>query len=117
IEEMINYFQYELSGPTGSEPVAIHTELAAAPWNPKHHLLRIGLKAKSVPTEKLPPSNLVFLIDVSGSMMGSNRLPLAQASMKMLVDQLRDRDQVAIVTYAGSADVALESTPGNQKTK
>jgi len=117
IEEMINYFQYELPGPTGSEPVAIHTELAIAPWNPKHHLLRIGLKAESVPTEKLPPSNLVFLIDVSGSMMGSNRLPLAQASMKMLVDQIRCRDQVAIVTYAGSADVALESTPGSQKTK
>lgn len=117
IEEMINYFQYELPGPTGSEPVAIHTELAVAPWNPKHHLLRISLKAKSVPIEKLPPSNLVFLIDVSGSMMGSNRLPLAQASMKMLVNQLRDRDQVAIVTYAGSAEVALESTPGSQKAK
>lgn len=117
IEEMVNYFQYDLKGPSTNEPVAIHTELATAPWNPKHYLLRIGLKAKSVPTDKLPPSNLVFLIDVSGSMMGANRLPLAQASMKMLVDQLRDNDHVAIVTYAGSTTVALESTPGNQKTK
>lgn len=117
IEEMINYFQYDLKGPSGGEPVAIHTEMATAPWNPKHHLLRIGLKAKSIPTDKLPPSNLVFLIDVSGSMMGANRLQLAQASMKMLVDQLRSNDRVAIVTYAGSAGVALESTPGSQKTK
>lgn len=115
IEEMINYFQYELASPTGGEPVAIHTELATAPWNPKHHLLRIGLKAKSVPADKLPASNLVFLIDVSGSMMGSNRLPLAQASMKLLVDQLRGNDHVAIVTYARSADVVLESTPASQK--
>ncbi|MFB2119671.1 von Willebrand factor type A domain-containing protein [Parapedobacter sp. 2B3] len=117
IEEMVNYFQYDLKGPSTNEPVAIHTELATAPWNPKHRLLRIGLKAKSVPADKLPPSNLVFLIDVSGSMMGANRLPLAQASMKLLVDQLRGNDQVAIVTYAGSAHVALESTPGSQKTK
>ncbi|MGK6352799.1 YfbK domain-containing protein [Parapedobacter sp. DT-150] len=117
IEEMINYFQYDLKGPTNGEPVAIHTELAAAPWSPKHRLLRIGLKAKSVPTDKLPTSNLVFLIDVSGSMAGINRLPLAQTAMKMLVDQLRENDQVAIVTYAGSAGVALESTPGSQKTK
>ena len=117
IEEMVNYFQYDLKGPSNGEPVAIHTELATAPWNPKHRLLRIGLKAKSIPTDKLPASNLVFLIDVSGSMMGGNRLPLAQASMKMLVDQLRDNDHVAIVTYAGSAGVALESTPGSQKTK
>ncbi|MGV3762088.1 YfbK domain-containing protein [Parapedobacter sp.] len=117
IEEMINYFQYDLAGPSANEPVAIHTELATAPWNPKHHLLRIGLKAKSVPTDKLPPSNLVFLIDVSGSMMGANRLPLARAAMKLLIDQLRSNDRVAIVTYAGSAGVALESTPGNQKAK
>ena len=117
IEEMVNYFKYDLQGPSGREPVAIHTELATAPWNPKHQLLRIGLKAKSIPTDKLPASNLVFLIDVSGSMMGANRLPLAQSSMKMLVDQLRDNDRVAIVTYAGSAGVVLESTPGSQKTK
>src|SRR5690606_33901252 len=117
IEEMVNFFHYDLEGPSNGEPVAIHTELATAPWNPKHHLLRIGLKAKSVSTDKLPASNRVFLIDASGSMMGAKRLPLAQASMKMLVDQLRDKDHVTIVTYAGSAGVALESTPGDQKTK
>ncbi len=117
IEEMVNYFQYDLRGPSNGDPVAIHTELTTAPWNSKHHLLRIGLKAKSVPTDQLPPSNLVFLIDVSGSMVGGNRLPLVKASMKLLVDQLRENDHVAIVTYAGSAQVVLESTPGNQKTR
>lgn len=117
IEEMINYFQYDLKAPTNDDPVAIHTELSTAPWNTEHQLLRIGLKAKSIETDKLPPSNLVFLIDVSGSMHGANRLPLVKASIKMLVDQLRSNDHVAIVTYAGSAAVRLESTPGNQKTK
>lgn len=117
IEEMINYFQYDLSGPKNNDPVAIHTELSAAPWNPQHRLLKIGLKAKTIKTELLPPSNLVFLIDVSGSMEGSNRLPLVQSSMKLLVDQLRDIDHVAIVTYAGQAGLKLASTPGNQKMK
>ena len=117
IEELVNYFQYDLKGPSNNDPVAIHTELSTAPWNPKHRLLRIGLKAKSVPTDQLPPSNLVFLLDVSGSMASANRLPLVKASMKLLVDQLRDNDHVAIVTYAGTAGVKLESTPGNQKTK
>ena len=117
IEEMINYFNYDLSGPSNNDPVAIHTELSVAPWNVKHRLLRIGLKAKSIETEKLPPSNLIFLIDVSGSMSGANRLPLVQASLKMLVDQLRKTDHVAIVTYAGSAEVKLASTSGKEKTK
>jgi len=117
IEEMINYFHYDLSGPTNNDPVAIHTELAAAPWNPQHRLLRIGLKAKDVKTDKLPPSNLVFLIDVSGSMNEANKLPLVKASMKMLVDQLRPNDNVAIVVYAGQVAVKLPSTPGDQKTK
>jgi len=117
IEEMINYFHYNLAGPVNEDPVAIHTELSSAPWNPQHRLLRIGLKAKSVKTEKLPPSNLVFLIDVSGSMYGGNRLPLVQASMKLLVDQLRETDHVAIVTYAGAAGLVLPSTSGDQKIK
>ncbi|WP_257667616.1 vWA domain-containing protein [Parapedobacter tibetensis] len=117
IEEMVNYFQYNLKGPSNGDPVAIHTELSIAPWNPKHQLLRIGLKAKSVPTDQLPPSNLVFLLDVSGSMASMNRLPLVKASMKMLVDQLRDNDHVSIVTYAGTSELKLERTPGNQKTK
>ena len=117
IEEMINYFNYDLSGPSNNAPVAIHTELSVAPWNSKHRLLRIGLKAKSIETSKLPPSNLIFLIDVSGSMSGANRLPLVQASLKMLVDQLRKVDHVAIVTYAGSAEVKLNSTSGDNKGK
>jgi len=115
IEEMINYFSYNLPGPTNGDPVAIHTELSAAPWNTRHRLLRIGLKAKTIDANKLPPSNLVFLIDVSGSMDESNKLPLVKASMKLLTGQLRPQDKVAIVTYAGRAGVALESTGGNKK--
>lgn len=117
VEEMINYFQYKLDGPQNNDPVAIHSELSTTPWNPQHRLLRVALKAKSVDTDKLPPSNLVFLIDVSGSMADVNRLPLVKTSLKMLVDQLRDKDQVAIVTYAGTASMNLESTSGKQKMK
>jgi Ca-activated chloride channel family protein len=116
IEEMINYFNYNLPAPTNNEPVAIHTELSSAPWNPQHRLLRIGLKARVIQNDKLPASNLVFLIDVSGSMASANRLPLVQSSLKMLVGQLRPQDKVAIVVYAGAAGLALPSTPGNQKT-
>jgi Ca-activated chloride channel family protein len=115
IEEMINYFNYNLAGPTNNEPVAIHTELSSAPWNPKHRLLRIGLKAKTIATEKLPASNLVFLIDVSGSMNSANKLPLVKSSLKMLVDQLRQQDKVALVVYAGAAGVVLPSTAGDKK--
>jgi len=117
IEEMVNYFHYNLPEPTNGDPVAIHTELSATPWNPQHRLLRIGLKAKDVKTDKLPPSNLVFLLDVSGSMSEPNKLPLVKASMKLLVDQLRAQDHVAIVVYAGEAGLKLASTPGSDKTK
>lgn len=117
VEEMINYFQYDLQGPTNGEPVKIYTELTTSPWNKEHQLMRIALKAKDIPKENLKASNFVFLIDVSGSMMGDNRLPLVQSSLKMLVDQLRPEDKVAIVTYAGSAGVKLESTRGDQKMK
>ncbi|WP_142526833.1 vWA domain-containing protein [Pedobacter westerhofensis] len=117
IEEMINYFHYDMTGPANEDPVAIHTELASAPWNPQHRLLRIGLKARSIKTDKLPASNFVFLIDVSGSMENSNKLPLVKTSMKLLVDQLRDKDHVAIVTYAGAAGLQLPSTPASQKMK
>jgi len=115
IEEMINYFHYDLAGPVNNDPVAIHTELSSAPWNTRHCLLRIGLKAKTIDVNKLPPSNLVFLIDVSGSMDQSNKLPLVKASMKLLTEQLRSEDKVAIVTYAGEAGVALQSTRGDKK--
>jgi Ca-activated chloride channel family protein len=117
IEEMINYFHYDLPEPTNGEPVAIKTELGVAPWNPQHQLVRIGLKAKNVKTDKLPPSNLVFLIDVSGSMFEANKLPLVKTAMKMLVDQLRPNDHVAIVVYASEVGVKLASTAGDQKTK
>jgi len=117
IEEMVNYFNYDLAVPTNTDPVAIHTELSTAPWNTKHQLLRIGIKAKKVKTAQLPPSNFVFLIDVSGSMEDENKLPLVKASMKLLVDQLRSIDHVAIVTYAGEAGLQLPSTPANQSMK
>lgn len=117
IEEMVNYFKYDLPAPTNGEPVAIHTELSTAPWNPQHQLVRIGLKAKEIKTDKLPPSNLVFLIDVSGSMDEPNKLPLVKTSMKMLVDNLRPIDHVAIVVYASEVGVKLGSTPGDQKEK
>jgi Ca-activated chloride channel family protein len=116
VEEMINYFNYSLPAPTKGEPIAIHTELAAAPWNAQHRLLRIGLKAKEIKMDKLPASNLVFLIDVSGSMSDYNKLPLVQSSLKMLVNQLRPQDKVSLVVYAGAAGVVLPSTPGDQKT-
>ncbi|WP_159731213.1 VWA domain-containing protein [Sphingobacterium sp. 18053] len=117
VEEMINYFQYQVAGPKNGEPVNIITELTKAPWNTTHQLMRVTLKAKDIPTANLKASNLVFLIDVSGSMMGPGRLPLVKASLKMLVDQLRAVDHVAIVTYAGSAGIKLESTPGDEKMK
>ncbi|MDB5122479.1 MAG: hypothetical protein JWP94_608 [Mucilaginibacter sp.] len=115
IEEMINYFHYNLPGPTNNDPVAIHTELSSAPWNSNHRLLRIGLKAKTIDVNKLPPSNLVFLIDVSGSMDEPNKLPLVKASMKMLTEQLRAEDKVAIVVYAGQAGLVLPAINGNKK--
>lgn len=115
VEEMINYFKYNLSGPANSDPVAIHTEISSAPWNPKHRLLRIGLKAKTIDMAKLPPSNMVFLLDISGSMGEPNKLPLVKASMKMLVDQLRPQDRVAIVVYSGEVALKLPSTPGDHK--
>ncbi|MGY4536088.1 Ca-activated chloride channel family protein [Mucilaginibacter sp. UYNi724] len=115
VEEMINYFNYNTAGPTDGGPVAIHTEISSAPWNTKHRLLRIGLKAKTIANNNLPASNLVFLIDVSGSMNSENKLPLVQSSLKMLADQLRPQDKVALVVYAGAAGVVLPSTSGDKK--
>lgn len=116
-EELVNYFSYNYPKPTGTDPVKITMESGACPWNTSHRLVRIGLKAKEIPTDNLPASNLVFLIDVSGSMWGANRLDLVKSSLKLLVNNLRDKDKVAIVTYAGSAGVKLESTPGSDKQK
>ncbi len=117
IEEMINYFDYDYEQPTGDDPFSIYTEIASAPWNSKHRLVHIGLQGKKIPTDNLPASNLVFLIDVSGSMSDPNKLPLLKASFKMLVEQLRAQDKVAIVVYAGAAGLVLESTSGADKKK
>lgn len=115
IEELINYFNYHYKQPTGKAPINIQTELGTAPWNPRHYLLHIGLQAKKVATDELPPSNLVFLIDVSGSMASANKLPLLISSFKMLTDQLRQQDYISIVTYAGSARDVLTPTSGADK--
>lgn len=116
IEEMINYFHYTYPQPTEGQPFSINTEISAAPWNKEHKLVLIGLQGKNIPTENLPASNLVFLIDVSGSMDEPNKLPLVRSSMKMLVDQLREQDKVSIVVYAGAAGLVLPPTSGAQKT-
>jgi Ca-activated chloride channel family protein len=117
IEEMINYFTYDYAGPTGDHPVAVHTEVSAAPWRPAHRLVRIGIQAKKIATERLPRSNLVFLLDVSGSMTPANKLPLVKRAFRLLVEQLREDDRVAIVVYAGAAGQVLESTSGDQKAR
>ncbi|HMK26619.1 MAG TPA: VWA domain-containing protein, partial [Chitinophagaceae bacterium] len=117
IEEMVNYFHYEYPQPTNDDPFSINTEISDAPWNKEHKLVLIGLQGKKIPTENLPASNLVFLIDVSGSMQGPDRLGLVKASMKLLVDQLREQDKVAMVVYAGAAGLVLPPTNGSNKTK
>lgn len=117
IEEMINYFDYNYKQPTGKDPVSFETEISDSPWNKGLKLLHIGLQAKKIPTDNLPASNLVFLIDVSGSMSDFNKLPLLKQGFKLLVDQLRPKDQVAIVVYAGAAGMVLPSTSGKEKTK
>jgi Ca-activated chloride channel family protein len=115
IEEMINYFKYDYPEPTGQHPFSVYTEMAVCPWNSQHELLHIGLRGKSVDKASLPPSNLVFLIDVSGSMSDANKLPLLKSAFNLLVHELRPQDRVAIVVYAGAAGLVLESTPGNRK--
>jgi Ca-activated chloride channel homolog len=117
IEEMINYFRYNYPQPTGKDPFSITTEMSDCPWNSKHKLVLIGLQGKKIPTDDLPPSNLVFLIDVSGSMFDENKLPLVKASLKMLTDQLREKDRISIVVYAGNAGLVLPTTSGSDKIK
>ncbi len=117
VEEMINYFRYDYAAPRGGHPVAVTTELARSPWNSNHRLALIGLQTDRLPLENLPPSNLVFLIDVSGSMSSPDKLPLVKAAFRLLVNELRDSDRVAIVVYAGAAGVVLPSTSGREKTR
>jgi Ca-activated chloride channel family protein len=115
VEEMINYFHYEYPQPSGDTPFSINTEITDAPWNKEHKLVLIGLQGKKISADNLPPSNLVFLIDVSGSMSGPSRLGLVKSSLKMLVDQLRQQDHVSIVVYAGNAGLVLKPTSGSDK--
>jgi Ca-activated chloride channel homolog len=115
IEEMINYFSYDYPAPTGEHPFSVFTELAVCPWNKKNQLLHIGLRGKSIDKESLPPANLVFLIDVSGSMAAQNKLPLLKSAFGLLVNELRQEDKVAIVVYSGAAGLVLSSTPGDRK--
>jgi Ca-activated chloride channel family protein len=115
IEEMVNYFAYAHPEPRGEHPFSVVTEVADAPWAPGHRLLRIGVHSPRVETDRLPPANLVFLVDVSGSMQSPDKLPLVKQSLRMLVDQLRPQDRVALVVYAGAAGLVLPSTPGSER--
>ncbi len=117
IEEMVNYFKYDYPQPDNDVPFSVNTEISSCPWNSQHQLIQIGLQGKEIATGNLPLSNLVFLVDVSGSMEDYNKLPLVKASMNMLVDKLRENDRVAIVVYAGNAGLVLPATSGNSKTK
>lgn len=115
IEEMVNYFTYDYPQPAADQPFSVNTEIAACPWNTDHRLALVGLQGKIIPTETLPSSNIVFLIDVSGSMYDANKLPLVKQSLKMLVDQFREKDRVALCVYAGNAGLVLPSTNGLHK--
>ena len=116
-EEMVNYFTYDYAPPTDGTPFSVTTELSDCPWNEAHRLLHIGLQGREIPTEDLPPSNLVFLIDVSGSMNYSDKLPLLKSGFRLLVNRMRPEDRVAIVVYAGAAGQVLPSTSGREKEK
>ncbi len=115
IEEMVNYFNYDYLSPGDNEPFSVNTEVSEAPWNSEHRLVHIGIQGKKIATENLPASNLVFLLDVSGSMNAPNKLPLLKSAFSLLVEQLREQDKVSIVVYAGAAGVVLEPTSGDNK--
>ncbi|MGX5685253.1 vWA domain-containing protein [Chryseobacterium cucumeris] len=117
VEEMINYFKYDYPQPETGYPFSINTEYGNSPWNPKHKLLKIGLQGKNIPMDRLPASNIVFLIDVSGSMSEENKLPLLKSSLKVLLNQLRPKDKVGIVVYAGNAGMVLPPTSAGEKDK
>ncbi len=115
IEELVNYFVYDYQGPRGEAPFSTEVEVARCPWKPNHLLAKIGVQAARLDIDARPPSNLVFLLDVSGSMNHPDKLPLLKRGMKMLVDQLNENDRVAIVVYAGAAGLVLDATSGDQK--
>ena len=115
IEEMVNYFTYDYPDPSGAQPFSVTTEVASCPWNERHRVLLVGLQGRRMKTADLPANNLTFLIDVSGSMMEPDKLPLVKEGLELLVNQLRPKDRVAIVVYAGNAGLVLPSTPGSDK--
>lgn len=117
IEEMVNYFTYDYPQPSGKTPFSVNMEVAQCPWKPEHRLLRIGLKGREIDRRELGPSNIVFLLDVSGSMNAQNKLPLVKQAMRMLVEQLTEDDRVAIVTYASGVGVPLPSARGNEQRR
>lgn len=117
IEEMVNYFSYSYPEPTGEDPFSFTTEYSNCPWNPENKLLHIGLQSKKIDLKDLPPANLVFLLDVSGSMMNDNKLPLLKKSLKLLLGQMREEDRIAITVYAGAAGVVLDSTSAAKSQK
>jgi Ca-activated chloride channel homolog len=117
IEELINYFKYDYPQPTNNKPFSLTTEISQTPWNPQHKLVQIGLQGKNIASEDLPSSNLVFLLDVSGSMESPDKLPLLKSAFRLLVNELDEKDNVSIVVYAGSSGLVLPSTPANQKEK
>ncbi len=117
LEELVNYFPYAYPLPPGDTPFGVGTELAVTPWNPQSRLLRIAIKASDMQVAELPPANLVFLVDVSGSMDRREGLPMVQSTLKLLVEQLRAEDKVSLVVYAGSSSVVLEPTAGSDKAK
>jgi Ca-activated chloride channel family protein len=117
IEEMVNYFTYALPQPKGDDPFSITSEVAGCPWNNKHRLMRVALQGRNLDEWKMAPNNLVFLLDVSGSMQPPERLPLIKSAFRLLVNRLRPQDRVAIVVYAGAAGVVLPPTSGADKDK
>ena len=117
VEECINYFSYDYDEPKGSDPYKINTEMARCPWDDENYLLMVGINAKQPDMDELPPSNLVFLIDVSGSMDSDDKLPLLQSGFKMLTDTLSEDDRISIVTYSGDVSVRLEGVSGENKSK
>ncbi len=117
IEEWVNYFAYDYARPTGNAPFAVNTEVTTCPWNSQHKLVRIGIKGQEISQENVPPRNLVFLLDVSGSMMSEDKLPLVKRGLAMMTESLRPQDSLAIVVYAGSTGLVLPPTSGRERGK
>ncbi|MEW4530935.1 VWA domain-containing protein [Maioricimonas sp. JC845] len=115
IEELVNYFPYQYPAPEGDVPFAVNAEIAGCPWEPRHRLIRFGLKGKVIETDERPPSNLVFLLDVSGSMQSTNKLPLVKQALQLLLERLDENDTVSIAVYAGSSGLVLPPTPASRR--